>query len=112
MVILIANLSEITYKTHRRAKLDTLLKIANKKYSLYLNMELKVEIGFDELLHAIQQLPENQRAILKEELDKKHQPEAEMSDFQKFLINGPIMSKEENENFKDIRKRINKWRAK
>ena len=75
-------------------------------------MELKVEIGFDELLHAIQQLPESQRAILQDELSKKEQPKTNTTDFQKFLLNGPVMSDEEYENFKETRKRFNQWRTK
>jgi hypothetical protein len=82
------------------------------KYGLYLSMELKVEIGFDQLLHAIQQLPESQRAILKEKLNKEDQPKEELTDFQKFLLNGPVMSDEEYGNFKENRKWMNKRRAK
>jgi hypothetical protein len=46
-------------------------------------MELNVEIGFDELLHVIQQLPEDKRAILKKELNKKkeHPKKEELTDF-------------------------------
>ena len=75
-------------------------------------MELKLEIGFDQLLHAIQQLPENQRAILKEELNKEEQPKEELSDFQKLLLNGPVISDEQYKNYKEIRKHLNKWRTK
>ena len=75
-------------------------------------MELKVEIGFNELLHAIQQLPESQRAILQDELKKKEQPKTDITDFQKFLLNGPVMSDEEYKNFKETRKRLNQWRTK
>jgi len=75
-------------------------------------MELKVEIGFNELLHAIQQLPESQRAILQDELKKKEQPKIDITDFQKFLLNGPVMSDEEYKNFKETRKRLNQWRTK
>jgi len=73
---------------------------------------LKVEIGFNELLHAIQQLPESQRAILQDELKKKEQPKIDITDFQKFLLNGPVMSDEEYKNFKETRKRLNQWRTK
>jgi len=75
-------------------------------------MELKVEIVFNELLHAIQQLPESQRAILQDELKKKEQPKIDITDFQKFLLNGPVMSDEEYKNFKETRKRLNQWRTK
>jgi len=77
-------------------------------------MELKVEIGFDELLHVVQQLPEDKRAILEQELSKiREQPkEVALTDFEKLLLNGPVMTDEEYNNFKEVRKRINKWRIK
>jgi hypothetical protein len=74
-------------------------------------MELKVEIGFDELLSAIKQLPENQLAVLKKELDKQNVP-ANNKDFMEFLLKGPIMSDEHYREFKETRKSINKWRSK
>ena len=75
-------------------------------------MELKVDIGFNELLQAVQQLPENQRVILRRELDKKDEPLTDLTEFQKMLLNGPVMSDEEYQAFKETRKRINKWRTK
>ncbi|MDN3582602.1 hypothetical protein [Mucilaginibacter flavus] len=77
-------------------------------------MELKVEIAFDELLHVVRQLPEDKRAILKKELNKKEvrYKEGELTDFQKMLLNGPVMSDEQYKNYKDVRKHFNKWRTK
>lgn len=74
-------------------------------------MELKVEIGFDELLHAIQQLPENQRAILKNELNKKPQADIDITEFQKLLLNGPVMSDEHYKAYKETRKQFDKWKT-
>lgn len=75
-------------------------------------MELKVDIGFNELLQAVQQLPENQRAILRNELDKKEQPNGEMTDLQKLLLNGPTMTDEHYQAYKEMKKRFKKWRTK
>jgi hypothetical protein len=75
-------------------------------------MELKVDIGFNELLQAVQQLPENQRAILRKELDKKELPNDDMTNFQKKLLNGPVMSDEEYRAFKETRKRFKNWSTK
>jgi hypothetical protein len=84
-------------------------------------MELKVEIGFDELLHVVQQLPEDKRAILKEELSKptiqtgikkKKLSEDKLTDFQKFLLNGPVMTDEHYEVFKETQKQLNSWTRK
>jgi len=54
-------------------------------------MELKVEIAFDELLHVVQQLPQDKLAILEQELSKirEQQPKKkELADFQQMLLNG------------------------
>jgi hypothetical protein len=75
-------------------------------------MELKVDIAFNELLQAIQQLPKDQRAILKEELSKEEQPIGDMTAFQKKLLNGPVMSDEHYKAYLDTRKQFKKWRTK
>ena len=84
-------------------------------------MDLKEEIGFDDLLHAVQQLPEDKRAILKEELSKpttqtgikkKKLSEDKLTDFQKFLLNGPVMTDEHYEVFKETQKHLNSWTRK
>ncbi|QEC74432.1 hypothetical protein [Mucilaginibacter ginsenosidivorax] len=77
-------------------------------------MELKVEIEFDELLHAVQQLPEDKRAILEQELSKiREQPKKdEFTDFQKLLLSGPVIGDEQYKEYKEIRKRLNGWRTK
>jgi hypothetical protein len=84
-------------------------------------MDLKEEIGFDDLLHAVQQLPEDKRAILKEELSKpttqtgitkKKLSDDKLTDFQKFLLNGPVMTDEHYEVFKETQKQLNSWTRK
>jgi len=75
-------------------------------------MELKVEVGFDELLAAVKQLPDTQLKILKEEISKTEKKPIGRTAFQEFLMNGPVMTDEHYEIFKDTRKRLNKWRSK
>jgi len=81
-------------------------------------MELKVEIGFDQLLDAVKKLPENQRKILKAELNKnpiKNKKPIEkqaLTDYQKFLLSFPVMSDEQYKEYKQIHKEINQWRTK
>ncbi|GAA3987015.1 hypothetical protein [Mucilaginibacter dorajii] len=83
-------------------------------------MELKTELAFEDILHAVQHLPENQRAILKEELTKtavasskkKKTDDDNLTDFQKMLLNAPVMTAEEYENFKEVRTRLNNWTTK
>jgi len=75
-------------------------------------MELKVEIGFDELLIAIKQLPESQLTILKHELYEKEGPAANISALRNLLLKGPIMGDNQYEEFKATRKLMNQWRTK
>lgn len=78
-------------------------------------MELKLNIGFNELLRLIKQLPPNQIIKLKEELNNDIlQPllKSETNSFQKLLLSGPVMEINSLNNFKKVRNSINKWRKK
>lgn len=75
-------------------------------------MELKVEIGFDELLIAIKQLSKSQLTILKHELYEKEEPTANTSALRNLLLKGPIMGNNQYEEFKATRKLMNQWRTK
>jgi hypothetical protein len=75
-------------------------------------MELKLNIQYQELLQLIQQLPEQQIEKLKNDLNKitksKKQPK---TDFQKLLLDAPVMDDEEYENYLESRKLFNQWRT-
>ncbi len=78
-------------------------------------MEIRLDIDYNQLLNLIKQLPATQIAKLKAELDKKNskeKPQKAKSDFQKFLLNGPIMSDEQYSSFVENRERLNQWRPK
>ena len=78
-------------------------------------MELRLSIDYNQLLNLIKQLPATQVAKLKAELDKKdtkQKPRKASSDFQKFLLNGPVMSDEQYSAFVENRERLNQWRPK
>lgn len=58
-------------------------------------MELRLEIGYNELLELIRQLPVNQLEKLKSELSEKiidEKSKKKHLEFQVFLLNGPIMA--------------------
>lgn len=77
-------------------------------------MELKVDIGFDQLLKAINQLPAAKIVQLKAELSTKkvsNNTHVHSGDFQKFLLNGPVMDDHQYEGYKETRNRLNKWRT-
>jgi len=70
-------------------------------------MELKVEIGYEQLVQAIKQLPASKIMQLKAELaiekpTEKHSANA--VDFQKLLLSGPVMDDKQYDGYKDLRK--------
>jgi hypothetical protein len=77
-------------------------------------MELRLKIGYRELLELIKQLPASQMAKLKSELSDEmieEKSKQEHSDFQKFLLEGPVMVEDQYQQFLDHRKSFNQWRV-
>lgn len=78
-------------------------------------MELRLNIGFEQILNLIRQLPANQIVKLREELNNKDLIESfktDISEFQNFLLSGPVMSDKQYNNFLKNREQFNKWRQK
>ena len=74
-------------------------------------MQIQVDIGFDELLDVVKKLPEDQRSILRNELDTKP-VKSRKDNFRDLLLNGPTFSDKQIEAMEETRKAINKWRTK
>ncbi len=77
-------------------------------------MELKLQIGYQELIRLIRQLPASQIAQLKAELTDhliEEKAKIEKSQLRHLLLNGPIMTDEEYENYQQNRKWMNQWRT-
>ena len=75
---------------------------------------LNIQIGYQQLLEAVRQLPENQLSQLMIDIKinaKKPKVAQEISDLQNFLLSAPTMSKEQQEEFNVNRKKFNQWRA-
>ena len=78
-------------------------------------MQLNVEIEFNELLNIIRQLPSFQIEQIKTEVNKKpiiSKQIVEKSEFQEFLLSGPVMSDEQYHGYLENRQQFNKWRSK
>ena len=76
-------------------------------------MELKLNIGYQELIELIKQLPVNQIRQLKAELTlitAENNVEKGTSNFQEFLLNGPVMEEDQYQDFLSNRKNFNVWR--
>ncbi|MEY4904183.1 MAG: hypothetical protein RLZZ292_1998 [Bacteroidota bacterium] len=79
-------------------------------------MELKIEIGYDQVVDIIKQLPINQVARLlvdtKGILEQQKNPLKDITSFQQFLLSAPTMSEKEYDIFLENRKLFNQWRTK
>ena len=72
-------------------------------------MELKMEIGFDQLIRAIKQLPAKQLAKLKSEIGNIVPEKADRESFKAFLLQAPSFTEEQVTLMEEARKSINKW---
>ena len=77
-------------------------------------MELTLDIGYNQVLHLVNQLPANQIVKIKYELSENNiakKAKSEISDFQKFILSAPVMSDEQYDNFNQQRQHFNQWRV-
>jgi hypothetical protein len=77
-------------------------------------MQLTVNIQYEQLIEIIKHLPANQLAKIKSDLDNTISilnAENEKTDFQEFLLKGPVMSDVQYTAFKENRKAFNEWRS-
>jgi len=76
-------------------------------------MELTLNLGYTQIRELLRQLPANQIEKIKKELPENYiqtKAKSDISDFQKFILTGPVMSDEQFENFKQQRHQFNIWR--
>jgi hypothetical protein len=78
-------------------------------------MQLTVNIQYEQLINIIRHLPANQLAKIKSDLNNNivvSNSETDKTDFQKFLLKGPVMTDLQYKSFKENRKAFNQWRIK
>ena len=76
-------------------------------------MQFTVDIRIEQLINTIKKLPANQIEKIKSALNDRiiaEKAKSDISEFQKFLLSGPIMTDEQYNQFKENRKRFNSWR--
>ncbi len=75
-------------------------------------MELKVSIGYEELLALIQQLPKEQILSLKRELEKfgREKSSTQTNKLKQLVLSGPQMSETQYNLFLEFRREMNQWR--
>lgn len=78
-------------------------------------MDLTVKIGFEEVLNLVKQLPASKikqlQVFLNQDFISKKASD-EISSFQNFLINAPVMTEKELDNYKFNRNQFSQWRIK
>ena len=82
---------------------------------IYQKMELKINIGYNELFNLIKQLPTNELFQLKVDLSKVYiheKAKTRKKTLKSLLLTGPIMTDEQYDNYESNRKWISQWRTK
>jgi len=77
-------------------------------------MELKLNLEYSDILELIKQLPANQIMQLKSDLDnelKNEKTPSQVNSIQSLLLNGPVMGKDQYEDFVENRKFFGLWRT-
>lgn len=75
-------------------------------------MQAQIDIGYDQLVKLVKQLPKKQCTQLKGEVDKMEASNDTQSDMIALLLNGPTFTKKQIEAIEKARKEINQWRTK
>ncbi len=75
-------------------------------------MTLNINIDINQIIQLIQQLPENKRLQVKYEIDKslsKKIKQDESDEIRQLILNGPVMTEEEEIRYKQINNDFDKW---
>jgi len=75
-------------------------------------MQVQVDIGFEQLLKIVKELPAGKLRQLQAEIEKGVKDEKSMMDLETLLLNGPTASKKQLETIENNTKAINQWRTK
>ncbi len=77
-------------------------------------MELRLNIGLNQIAGLLQELPYDDKLVLKSQLDKElsHKKKDTKNTLNKLLLSGPVMTEEGYSSYKDFRKQFGKWSKK
>lgn len=78
-------------------------------------MEMTMDISYDQLIDAVKKLPAAKLKQLKAAISEgfiQEKAAAELSDFQSFLLSGPVMDATQHKQHQADRKHFNSWRTK
>lgn len=74
-------------------------------------MQIKLDIGFDQILNIVKKLPSGQLKQLKAEIEKETKNDKPL-DLEALLLGGPTATKKQLDTIARNRKAINQWRTK
>lgn len=79
-------------------------------------MELHIDLRYEQILQLVEQLPRSDKQRLTHDIERELVGEEsqlsappDLDEFQTLLLNGPVMSDEQFEQFKAVRKGLNAW---
>ena len=75
-------------------------------------MQAQIEIGFEQLVKLVKQLPKKQWNQLKSVVESGDLSPGSRKDMLDLLLNGPTFSEEQLHEIEKARKEINQWRTK
>jgi hypothetical protein len=77
-------------------------------------MELKLNVGLNQIIGLIKELPYNDKLMIKHQLDNDLTPKFKNYGLtlNQLLLAGPVMTEEGYNNYKELRKHFNKWTKK
>ena len=75
-------------------------------------MEMKINIGFEQLLQLVKMLPASQLSKLKAELQNEKISVVNNNDLKAFLLQAPTFNSKQISAIAATRKSINQWRTK
>ncbi len=75
-------------------------------------MEVKLNIGYRQLIDIISQLPPEDMSKLRKEVERLLDDSnvADQDDWESLILNGPVMSEQQYQEFEKNRKHFNQWR--
>ncbi len=77
-------------------------------------MELRLNIGLNQIVGLLSNLPYDDKLIIRSQLDRELKPSRKqgVKTLKQLLLSGPIMTADGLENYKDLKKQFNKWSKK
>ena len=75
-------------------------------------MQVQVDIGFEQLVSIVKELPSRQWAKLKSEIERSGKNVPKNQDLEAFLLQAPTFSQKQIDTIAETRKAINQWRKK